>query len=50
MLANRQTDTHTHTDRQFDHNTPQPYRGGVKLMLDVFPWSNKKSSYRQFDD
>ena len=27
MLADRQTYTHTQTDRQADRNTPLPYRG-----------------------
>jgi len=33
MLADRQTDTHTH--RQVDHNTPHPYWGTVITACNI---------------
>jgi len=33
MLADRQTHTDRQTDRQSDRNTPLPYLGGVKIIV-----------------
>jgi len=33
MLADRQTDRYTQTDRRVDHNTPHLYRGKVTIKV-----------------
>ena len=49
MLAesriDRYTQTHTQTDRRLDHNTPHPYRGGVKIPT---TWCDRWRRYDVF--
>jgi len=35
MIADRQTNIHTETDRHAHHNTPPPLSGGVTIEQDI---------------